>query len=479
LVEILGIINPCLIGSLIIVWLFPYDSLRKANLVLIVILGTGLGLGITSSTIFLWLVIFGQPDSYYFLAEFGFIVLLFLLASYSIRSTKNPQRNPIINSNDDLNTIVWLKYLFYILLVISLASFALKTFGIDPHGRFDAYTMWNYRARLLFLGGNQWSYAFSKEIISTSPDYPLLLPASIFRMWVIIGTDSIAVPITIAAFFTFGSILLILQGLSIVRGQNHGYLTAIFMLIATQYVKFAAHQYADIPLSFFILSTIILLTLKEKYPSAALRIMFLAGLTTSCAAWTKNEGLLFLALMILVLILYNIKIKKLLRSIKEFFYFLLGLTPILGTEIFFKLKIAPTNDLVNLNNFSNIFSYLVQLDRYQKIFLKFAEEVFLFNDGIIFIMVVYLLFSGLDKNFFNRKMLSPPVTLFGLLLCGYFFSFLISPYDLQWHVNAAVDRLLMHIWPSWAFLFFLCTKGAEKVTITKTVSNLNSIKNEP
>jgi hypothetical protein len=464
-VDILGIINPCLIGSLIIVWLFPYDSLRKANFILIVFLGTGLGLGITSSTIFLWLAMFGQPNSYYFLIEFGLVLLLFLLAFNSISSSKDFQSDSIIGLNGELNTIAWLKYLFFILLAFSLGSFALKAFVHDPHGKWDAWAIWNFRARLLFHGGTEWFYAFSKD--NFQPDYPLLLPVSVFRMWVIIGSDSIAVPITIAGFFTFGSIFLILQCLSIIRGQNHGYLAAIFMLIATQYLKIGTYQYADIPLAFFILSTIILLTLKEKYPLAALRIMFLAGLATSCAAWTKNEGILFLALMILVLIMFNIVIKKQLRGIKEFFYFLFGLTPVLSAEMFFKLRFAPPNDLVNLNNLSYIFSYLVQLDRYQQIFLKFVKKVFLFNSGIIFIMVVYLLFSGLDKNFFNRRMLSPLVTLLGLMFLGYFLSFLISPYDLKWQLNSALYRLIMHIWPSWVFLFFLCTKGAERLFINE------------
>jgi hypothetical protein len=466
-VAILGIINPCLIGYLIIVWLLPYDSLRKANRIWIVFLGTGLGLGITSSTIFLWLVIFGQPNLYYFLAEFSIVLILFLLAAYSISSSKYPQSDSIIVLNDDFNTVVWLKYLFLIILVFSLGSFALKACVHDPHGKYDAWTMWNLKARLLFHGGTEWLYVFSEDLIHTSPDYPLLLSASIFRMWVIIGTDSIAIPIIIAGFFTFGSIFLILQSLSILRGPNHGYLAAIFMLIATQYIKIGTYQYADIPLAFFILSTIILLTLKEKYPLAAFRIMFLAGLAASCAAWTKNEGLLFLALTIVVLIMFNIIIIKQLRSVKEFFYFLFGLTPILGTEIFFKLKFATPNDLVNLNNLSNSFSHLVQFDRYQQIFLKFADKVFLFNDGIISIMVVYLLFSGLEKDFFNRRTLSPLVTLLGLLFCGYFLSFLITPYDLKWHLNSALYRLIMHVWPSWVFLFFLCTKGAEKVTINE------------
>jgi hypothetical protein len=425
-------------------------------------LGTGLGLGVTSSTIFLWLVIFGQPNSYYFLTEFSFVLLLFFLANQSISSLKYPPSSSIIVTNDNYPSAVWLKYLFFILLVFSLGSFALKAFLHDPHGKFDAWLMWNFKARLLYHGGAQWSYAFSKDLIHTSPDYPLLLSASIYRMWLIIGTDNIAVPIIVAGFFTFGSIFLIQQGLSITRGQNHGYLAAIFMLIATQYIKLGTYQYADIPLAFFILSTIILLTLKEKFPSASLRMMFLAGLAASSAGWTKNEGLFFLTMMIFVLIVINIIINKRLRGVKEFFFFLLGLIPIFSTEMFFKFRFATPNDLVNSKNLSLIFSYLVQLDRYQQILIKFVKKLLFFNDGIISIMFVYLLFSGLDKIFFNRKTLSPLVTLLVLLLCGYFLSFLISPYDLKWQLNSALYRLVIHIWPSFVYLFFLCAKEADR-----------------
>ena len=131
------------------------------------------------------------------------------------------------------------------------------------------------------------------------------------------------------------------------------------------------------------------------------------------------------------------------------------------------MRFAPPNDMVNLNNLSYIFSYLIQLDRYQQIFSKFVEKFFFFNDGIIFLMVVYLIFSGLEKKFFNKKILSPLVTLLGLLCGGYFFSYLISPNDLKWHLNSSLYRLVTHFWPSWVFLFFLCTKGAEIPTINE------------
>jgi hypothetical protein len=82
-------------------------------------------------------------------------------------------------------------------------------------------------------------------------------------------------------------------------------------------------------------------------------------------------------------------------------------------------------------------------------------------------MFVYLLFSGLDKNFFNRKTLAPLVTLLGLLLCGYFFLFLISPYNLKWHLNSSLYRLVIHVWPSFVYLFFLCAKEADRLTINE------------
>jgi hypothetical protein len=67
--DLPAFISPFLIGSSIIVILFPTSRLRGVWLVLTISLGAGVGLGITSSMIFLWLAFIGPPDSYYFAAE--------------------------------------------------------------------------------------------------------------------------------------------------------------------------------------------------------------------------------------------------------------------------------------------------------------------------------------------------------------------------------------------------------------------------
>lgn len=465
--ELLEIIIPSLIGSAIIVILFPKESLKRVSFILTVCLGTGLGLGLTSSMTFIWLNYYGKLTTGYFLSEFNFALFLFFFACYRFFSLKYKKSELIFVINTEFRKIRWLKNFFYFLLAVSFVLYVLKTFGDLPYGKWDAWAIWNFRARWLFRGEDQWTYAFSNYVLDSHPDYPLLIPVSVFRLWYLIGKDIVAIPILIAAFYTFASIVLIYSSVSIIRGENQGYVAGIFMLLATNYLKFGTWQYADIPLSFYILSTIILMSLKELYPMAAIRIMFLTGLMASCAAWVKNEGILFLGLVFFVQFVSGFITEDWRRTLKESFSFLGGLVPILSTVVFFKLKVAPPNDIFNFNNISHIYNYLFEFDRYKQIFISYLKNITMFNGGIIFLLALYLLISGFDRKYFYQKQFFYKIALLLLLLTGYFFSFLISPNSLDWHLKSALDRLLIHTWPSWVFLSFYCVKGPENIPVAE------------
>jgi hypothetical protein len=464
--DLLAIITPFLIGSAIIVILFPKDSLKKIGFALTVCLGTGLVLGITSSLAFQWLAYYGQLTSGYFIGEFGLALFLVFFSCYRFLSLKDTQTDSILRSNTEYITIRWLKIFFYLLLAVSVAYYVLKIFGDSPHGKWDAWAIWNFRARWLFRGEAQWTYAFSNYVLDSHPDYPLLLPVSVFRIWISLGKDIVAIPILIAGFYTFGSILLILSSIAIFRGQTQGYLAGIVMLMATNFLKNGTYQYGDIPLAFYILSTVILFNIKDCSPNASSRIMYLAGLTASGATWTKNEGLLFLIVILLVHVIGDSIMNDWRRSLKDYFCFLLGLIPILSSLIFFKLKFAPANDMVNLDSLSSIWNKLLQFDRYQQILIAFAKKIFLFNDGLNLLLVVYLLISGLDKTYFKQRRFFAQTSLLVLLLGGYFFTYVIFSYNdlaaLEWHLKTSLDRLIIQIWPFWVFLLFYCVKGPEK-----------------
>lgn len=458
--------SPFLIGSSIIVILFPKDSLKKINLFISLCLGIGLGLGITSSLAFIWLATYGQPTVNYYYGELGFTILLLLIAGYRIYFNRDGHRELIACSKPEYGSIGWLKNIFILLLVFSVASFLLKTFGDSPHGKWDAWAIWNFRARWLFRGGDQWAYAFSSQVADSHPDYPLLLPVSVFRGWHLVGQDLVAVPILIAGFFTFGSIFLIFASIAMFRGKNQGYLAAILMLLTTKFVRVGTYQYSDVPLSFFILGTIILFSIKGRNPAAASRIMFLAGLMTSCASWTKNEGLAFGVLTILVFCIGNMIQNDWRRSLKEFSSFLLGLTPVLSTLVWFKLQFAPSNDLVNWSRISYLWNNLWNPDRLKMVSIAFAKEVFFFNDGVFLLMVVYLSVTGVNKQFFQNRQFYAQATLLILMLGCYFLTYVLFSYNalkgLEWHLNTSLDRLVVHLWPAWVFLFFQSVNGPEK-----------------
>jgi len=42
-----------------------------------------------------------------------------------------------------------------------------------------------------------------------------------------------------------------------------------------------------------------------------------------------------------------------------------------------------------------------------------------------------------------------------LTLAGYFAIYLITPYDLYWHLRFSLNRLFLQLWPSAIFIFFL------------------------
>jgi hypothetical protein len=461
--DLLVFILPFIAGSAIFVALLPEYCLSAVGLILTGSIGAGIGLGITSATAFLWLAWFDHPDGYYLTAELCLSLLLVLFAIYRYRNAKYTTRRDQASSFHAANSQVgWLKNIFLFLPIAFTASFILKAYFDRPHGAWDAWAIWNYRARWLLLGESNWTHAFTYLNSADSPDYPLLVTGSVFRMWSILGTDHVAIPIMVAGVLAVGSILIIFSSIGILRGENQGYLAAIFMFIATQFLNVATYQYGDAPLSFFILSTIVLFSLKDHYPDLSLRLLFLAGLTASCAAWTKNEGLLFLVLIILIRFIAEIRRHNWLGIINQFLYFFMGMSFVLSTLVYFKLNFAIQNDLVNKANLSKLSVYFLDSDRYIKVLLGITKYIFTFNDHIVILLIVYIFLSGVARSSFVKKGVASHLFLMLFMLGGYAFSFFISPHDLDWHMSSALKRLSVQLLPAWVFIAFYCVKGPEK-----------------
>ena len=118
--------------------------------------------------------------------------------------------------------------------------------------------------------------------------------------------------------------------------------------MATAYfIRHGAAQYADVPLGFYILATLVLLTLQDEAPETSYSVVWLSGLTVGFAAWTKNEGLLFVVCLVVARSLVAI-LRKSHRTgfAREARAFLLALAPVLLILLYFKIQWASPNSLM-------------------------------------------------------------------------------------------------------------------------------------
>jgi hypothetical protein len=64
----------------------------------------------------------------------------------------------------------------------------------------------------------------------------------------------------------------------------------------------------------------------------------------------------------------------------------------------------------------------------------------------------------------RRFLLTAALCLCGMA-AGYFFIYVTTPQNLAWHIRTSLNRLLLHLWPSAVFVFFLIVRTAESAGV--------------
>jgi hypothetical protein len=346
-----------------------------------------------------------------------------------------------------------------------------------PHGDgWDAFSIWNLHARFLFRGGAQWRDGFSPLISWSHPDYPPLLPGAIAHFWSVMGYESPAVPAAIGFLFTFGTVGVLFSSLSILRGRMMATLGAIAMLSTPFFIEQGASQYADVPLAFFFLATIVLLCLQGESPEdpsapPGRGFLVMAGLAAGFAAWTKNEGILFIFAIIfarlMVLLLSESRHETSGRCSREdwvaFATLLVSALPALFMIAWFKRTIGLPGDL--LSDPSSWLKKVVDPARYWAVVRWYVKGFFGFGrwlliPGTVLLIVFYIVAGGKTRSKSTPGMRASVIAV-ALTLAGYFAIYLITPNDIYWQLRFSLARLFLQLWPSTIFLFFLSMKNSE------------------
>jgi hypothetical protein len=430
--AILGIVIAILLGYFITALLWP-QTLSPA---LPIVLAPAVGLGLCS----LVFVLFRRPM---FGVEFG---LLLLLGSAWVML-----RRPSMPSLESIRG--WRPPVVYLLLACAggmVFSFWINRIERSPHGDWDGTVIWNSHARYLYRDGALWH----KTIRNTfHPDYPLLTPASTARIWRYMGEEVPETAGNLGALFALSAIGILIVTLAQFRGDSRALLFA-FVLIGTPfYLDHAVSGSADVPFSLYVLATIALIYVASNGPAQNRGLLVLAGFTTGCAGWTKNEGLLFIV-AVSVAMLAPIFWKPA-DTLRRFSAFLTGLALPLIVILWFKLAVAPPSEIVTGRHYDDLLRKLENPQRYFAIWMYLSEYFWSFGDWVvtpIVLVFAYVAFSRVDRKVLLNGGWLKGVLICAIVLAGYAATYMISPYDLQWHVESSLPRLYLHLWPAFLLL---------------------------
>jgi hypothetical protein len=451
LVSFLVFLAPTLAGILIVhlVW-----SERRPMAVLFkIFLGAGVGLGVNSLIYFLCLLNTVNQQSIFTIQILLLVLLMIITIANETRRSVSAFRVPIVSR-------LQVALLTASLAAVILSGFIFLNLSIArPQGTYDTWGIWNRAARFIYRDPENWKATASPELYwATHPDYPLLVPLNVAWGWARVGAENQRIPQMQSALFTFASIGLMFTSIGLVRTLGQASLASLILMATPILLDSGYSQISDIPLSFFILATCVLMYFYFKFQKPPLLI--LSGVAAGLAAWTKNEGAMFVVVSFIGLSLASRR-----NISRTLFPYLLGLLVPLLIVLYFKLVIAPGNDIFSLGD-GNTAALITDLSRYWQILRALFKELANYAGWPVSIFILLAVYAALmrfdiapDAHAGTRAVAG--IVIFQLL--GYCAIYVLTPHDLAWHLNFSFARLIFHFYPAGIFLYFCSVTAPEKV----------------
>jgi len=462
MLGVISIALALLIGFLLVRAFDPVRNLKPswAAILFDAALGACVGIGLTS-IIFLLLDGAGAASR---TAIFGIDIALVAVLAWQWRGTRFGHE-PRYASDGAKSGFRWtwlLTVAFGIALVTVWARLVQTAIAL-PVGDWDAWALWNLRAKFLAGPDGAWRYALSPLLTNSHPDYPLLLSAFVARAWKAGGVvDTLAPAVTALVFFA-ALIALLVSAVALVRGAASALLAGLVILSTSSLLAWAPSQYADIPLACYYLGAIALIILHGSSAADGRWALFWAGVCAGLAAWTKNEGNAFLVCIFVVFLTFALWQRRMGTVLSRAGWLLAGATPGLLLTLWLKFFLAPASDPLVTQGLSGL-ARLHDVNRYTQVAGAFFNNLFHLGSGaahpLILLAILGILVRWQLEERYKKPVLIATAVL-ALVFLSYCGVYLMTPSTLAWQVQSSFDRLVLQVWPSFLLVFFVVLRRVE------------------
>jgi hypothetical protein len=437
-----------LLGCLLINRFVGLSAVRPAWARWLLIFGAGaaLGIGLTSVLFFLFSTLLGM-----WAAALGLEVAALAWAGYEPFRRRAPAPQP---ANEKRAPLLASIAAIGLLLALAMATGAIAmSWDANPQGDWDAWAIWNLRARFLVSGGALAQRAWSPILgASTHAEYPLLLSSFVARCWAFSHSFSTVVPAATSYVFFLALIALVAGGMAALRGPALGLLAALVLASTPALLHQVPNQYADVPLACYFAGAIVFALLDRP---------ILAGVLAGCAAWTKDEGVLFLFAFLAVTAAW--KRRTALAT-------LAGAAPAGALVIIFKTWLARGNAGLLSTSLPGAGKRLADAGRYGATMAAFGREFAHMGVGWYHpILPVIALAMVLRFDRERRRDAAYCGALVGFLLIGNFGVYIVTNNDLAWQLQTSLNRVLLQIWPALVVAAFVGLREPKAAVVVKPV----------
>ncbi len=377
-----------------------------------------LGIGAWAASYAAWRMAFGTPGA-------AKDVLLAVAGAAALAAFRRRQPAPPQASEPAPR---WLYLVFAAACAVAAAAFVEHTARF-PDGGWDAWMIWNLRARFLARTTDLRS-AFSPAMAFLAhQDYPWLLPAAVAQAFSMLGESRI-VPAAIAAIFGALAVAVATLGVARAQGARWGLLGGLAVVTLPCFAIFASNQQSDVPLAVYFAIAAALMTSAKSRSELAL-----AGFSAGLGMWTKNEGALYAACLGIAWIWRT-------RDLRGAVAFAVGTLPCAALLAWFKLGLAPPNDLTAFSTRATIVENALDWRRWAELLVLTARRVVYFQDFALWVLAAVLLLWFLRKrpgSFLGTAVL--------LAVAAYAPIYALQPHRLDWIFRTSADRILTQLWP--------------------------------
>lgn len=444
-----------LIGPVIAGWLLVRKISPAIPMGLRAGLGMVLGTGIIGTTYCLALLLSDSSQIAFIASECILVLLLAALLYGGDRIFVNKIEKPFSNHA-----------FFFIFLITAVFAGAAFLFALDSskHGGWDAVVLWNMKARFITSSKpSALSAILNPAILGLHGDYPLLLPCLISRGWQYADLGGPTMPAAIAALFTVATIIIVIAGLKVISSNGQTWIAGCVLASTPFLLLHGVSQYADIVVCCFMTAAVVLYGIYDR-GSKQSGLPMLAGIAAAAAACAKNEGILFLMLLLVSRLAAVLVTKAWVAAGRELLRFGAGASLGCLTLIVFKVAHSPGNDVMAMATVHALATNARNATLHLEILKGFCNNL---NFGQWYLNPIPVMALH-AATAWRRNPVSTRIVpwftgawvLIGMLF-SYYAIYLICPYG-DSLLESSLNRLLLQLWPIAVFVYSVIASSRDE-----------------